>query len=631
MPGILNEARYGVRTLRREPGFALVAMLTIALGVGATTTLFSVAYGVLLKPLPWPDADGLVRVTETREGRPGRIRGTVSNGTYLAWADRPSTIEDIAGWSTQTRTLTAAAGEPERVQSPAVTASLFTMLKTRPLLGRAFERNEGARGQRGVAVLSYGLWQSRFGGQPNVVGESIELDGQPYTIVGVMPRDFAFPDREARLWTAWMVPPVRGEGNTTSGTIFRAIVRLRPGVTAAQAAAEATARGRTATDMGMTALALFGSRGSVDVSVGSFAESLTAEVRPAIVVLLVAVGLLLLTATANTASLQLARATARRHELAIRAAIGAGARQIARQLLVESSIVGLSGGVAGIAFAVGVNRILPSILPADFPRMDAVAIDGRMILFALAVSLAVSAACAVLPALHARRQNLVAVLAESGATPSGGGLRSNSARARALIMFGQIAAACVLLVGAALLGRSFVALLHADRGYDPENLLTARIVVPSAYSPERRLQFTDALLTHLRAIPGVTAAAAGNSLPFVTSGGFSAWTMPSPRDPGILIDVQAIQRIVTPDYFQALRLRVSNGRALAETDREGAPAVVVVNRSFARAYLGDHPVGTRLPAPRGGSAGFRFRDAQADAEVVGVVEDMRQESVDAPT
>jgi putative ABC transport system permease protein len=628
MRSLITEARFGVRLLRREPGFALVAVLTIALGVGATTTLFSVAYGVLLKPLPWAAGDGLMRVTETRQGRTGRIRGTVSNGTYLAWAEQPETIEDIGGWLTQTRTLTGA-GEPERLQCPAVTASLLAVLRARPLLGRSFERGEGARGQRGVALLSFGVWQSRFGGRTDVVGQSLELDSVPYTIVGVMPHDFAFPDREARLWTAWTVPPVRGEGNSISGTIFRAIVRLRHGATAAQAAAEATARGRSAEDMGMTALALFGSRGPVDIAVGSLADSLTAEVKPAIVVLLVAVGLLLVTATANVASLQLARATARRHEFAIRAAIGAGAGRLTRQLLVETSLIGLCGGAAGVGFAAAMNRALPSILPADFPRLDAIGIDWRMMLFALVVSLGVSAACALLPALHARRANLVAVLAESGTTPSGGGLRSRTAGARTLIMAGQIAVACVLLVGAALLGRSFVALLHADRGYDPENLLTARVIVPPAYSPERRLQLIDALLARLRALPGVMHAAGGNSLPFVTMGGFSAWTMPSLRNIGAQVDVQAIQRIVTPEYFSAMRLRVVEGRALSSVDTESGQPVVVVNRSFARAYLPDHPVGTRLSRPKSASAGFRFRQ-QTDAEVVGVVDDVRQESVEAP-
>jgi predicted permease len=339
---------------------------------------------------------------------------------------------------------------------------------------------------------------------------------------------------------------------------------------------------------------------------------------------------LLATATANVASLQLARATTRRHEIAIRAAIGAGAARLTRQLLMESVIVAAAGGAAGLLLAVGLNRALPSVLPADFPRLDAVTIDGRVVLFGLVLSAATSVACAMMPALQARRVNLVEWLSEGGGTPSGLGMRSRTARARTLIIAGQLAVACVLLVGAGLLARSFVALLHADRGYNPINLLTARIPLPPAYPTERRTQLVDALLIRLRATAGITHAAAGNALPFVSMGGFSAFTMPSLRNPGTQIDVQATQRIVTPDYFKALGLRIVEGRALAETDTATTPPVLVVSRSFARAYLTDRPVGTHIPRPRGNSAGFRFRDQQADWEVVGIVEDMRQDAVDAP-
>jgi putative ABC transport system permease protein len=630
MQDIWQDARYGLRLLKREPGFALVAALTIALGIGATTTLFGVANGVLLKPLPWPNASSLMSVTETRDGRTGRVRGTVSNGTFLAWQDRqPATIDGLAGWLTQTQTLTGV-GDPERLHVIPATPSLFTLLDAHPLLGRLFDAREGARGQEGVVLLSFGLWQTAFGGRKDVVGGRVQLDGKPFTIVGVMPREFAFPDRETRAWTAWSVPPVHGEGNSLQGTIFRSIARLRRGVTPAQASAEATAAAHGGPDMGVVALALFGSKAPADVTVTPLADALTAEVKPAILVMLVAVALLLATATANVASLQLARSTTRRQELAIRAAIGAGGGRLARQLLIESAMLGLAGGAAGLALAVALNRALPSMLPADFPRLDAVTIDGRVLLFGFLMTMATSVACSLMPVLHARRIDLAASLAERDNAPSGGGLRSRTARARVLIMGGQVAVACVLLVGAALLARSFVALLHADRGYDPVNLLTARVPMPADYPPERRIQLVEALQTRLRALPGVTRAAAGNALPFVSSGGFSAFTMPSLRNPGTQVDVQAIQRIVTPEYFKALGMRVVEGRALADTDNANAPPVLVVNRSFARTYLTDRPVGQRIPRPSSGSAGLRFRVAEVDWEVVGVVEDLRQESVEAP-
>jgi predicted permease len=382
--------------------------------------------------------------------------------------------------------------------------------------------------------------------------------------------------------------------------------------------------------MGIVALALFGSKAPADVVVTPLAAALTADVKPAILVMLVAVALLLVTATANVASLQLARAITRRHELAIRAAIGAGAGRLTRQLLIESALLGLAGGAAGLALALAMSRAMPWMLPADFPRLEAVSIDARVMLFSLAATVVTCVACAVMPAMHARRIDLSASLAERGNVPSGAGTRSSAARARTLIMGGQVAVACVLMVGAALLARSFVALLHADRGYDPVNLLTARIPVPADYAPERRTQLVDALQTRLRALPGVSRVGAGNSLPFVSAGGFSAFTMPSLRNPGTDVDVQAIQRVVTPGYFKTLGVHVVEGRALADTDTANAPPVLVVNRSFARTYLIDRPIGQRIPRPRSGSAGLRFRSTDVDWEVVGVVDDIRQDSVEAP-
>jgi putative ABC transport system permease protein len=584
---------------------------------------------VLLKPLPWPEADRLVRVTETRDGRTGRVRGTVMNGTFVAWADHPGTIDALAGWMRQTRTMTVRGrGEPSRVPVVPLTPGAFAMLSARPLLGRLFAADEGARGAPGVALLSYGLWQEQFGGRPEVVGEAVQLDDQPYTIVGVMARAFAFPDREARLWTAWTVPGVIGDQGAQVGVIFSAMARLRHGATLAQAAAEATARARAAPDSALVAMALFGAKGPIDVRVTPAREALTADVRPAILVLLAAVALLLVTATANVASLQLARATTRRRELAVRASLGAGQSRLIRQLLVESAIVGLSGGVAGFALAAALLHILPSVLPVDFPRLDAVTVDMRVLAFAFALSLVTSVGCGMIPAWHTRRLNLVETLAEDGAAPVGGTMRLSIARTRAFIMAGQVAVACALLVGAALLTRSFVALMRADRGYDPVNVLTARLPLPNGYAGERRSQLLDTLIERLRVVPGITHAAYSTALPFVSAGGFAAFTMRSPRNPGVEMDVQATARTVSPEYFAAMRLRLVAGRTLSVADTSLSPPAIVVNLSFARKYLGDHPIGFHIPQ-RGPRAGFRFRDSRTDWEVVGVVDDMRQDSVDA--
>jgi putative ABC transport system permease protein len=589
--------------------------------------LFSVAYGVLLKPLPWPDAERLVRVTETRQGRTGRVAGTVTNATFLAWREQPSTIEGLGGWRTLTSTLTGA-GDPLRVPIISTTPSLFPILKAGPLIGRLFRDGEGASDQPAVVILSYGLWQERFAGRLDIIGDVVRLDDRPHTIVGIMPRAFAFPDREARAWTPYDIPPVGKPAS--AGAIFRALARLREGATPAQASAEATSRARGAPDMGVLATALFGAVGPIDVSITPELEAITADVRPAILILLAAVALLLLTATANVASLQLSRATTRKREMAVRAAIGAGQGRIVRQLLIENAIVGVGGGVAGLALAAGLLRLLPSLLPAGFPRLDAVVIDRRALVFALAVSVIASVACGLLPAWYTRRMNLVETLSEDGGAPIGGTMRSPMARTRGLIMAGQVAIACVLLIGGALLTRSVLSLIRADRGYDPVNVLTARLPLPPGYPAERRAQLLETLTGRLGAVPGVTHVAYSTGLPFVSNGALSAFRIRSPLNANLEVDAQAALRIVSTDYFPAMRLRLVAGRAVSDADTATTPPAIVVNQTFARQYLGQHAIGFRIPqrGPRAGAV--IFSDKNADWEVVGVVDDMRQDSVQAP-
>ena len=610
LSSLAHDVRYAGRLFRRQPRFTLLVGLTMALGIGASTLLFSVIYGVLMRPLPWPHADRLVLLKETRGGNPPRFN-SFSNAAYHAWREDPATLETIAGWSQRTATL-ADAGEPERIRVTTASASLFQVLGARPLIGSLFvEKDEFADG---VVVLSESLWQQRYGADPRVLGRIVRLDGQARRVVGVLPDDLAYPDRVTRAWVPLRITPTSGD----SLSMFDAIARLRPGVTAAQAASEGTARGRHAPDTGLTTMAIFGGRGPIEISATPLRAALTADVRRPLVILLIAVGLLLFTATANVASLQLARATTRYREMAIRAALGAGSTRVARQLLVENLLLGLAGGGAGLLLAWFLHRLMPSVLPADFPRANDLSIDSTVVLFALLISITTSGVFGLLPALRVRRLDLVMSLTEGGTSPVGAGGRSRAAQARLLIMAVQVAIACVLLVGASLLGRSFLALVTADRGYDPSGILTARLsLAPSVYTPERRYALVDRILARLAAMPAVTGAALTSELPLTPGGSTSAFTLRSRHVEGGITTVQASPRIVSPQTFAVMGMRVIAGRGFSESDTEAAPPVVVVNRAFARRYLGDAALGAKLPM------GLGYQSDDAEATVIGVIDDVR--------
>lgn len=610
--GIGHDLRYGVRPFRRQAGFTFLVVCTMALGIGATTTLFSLTYGVLMKPLPWPAGDRIVLLEETRGGHTPRF-GAFSNAAYLAWREEAATLEGIAAWSARTVTLEGA-GDPQRVRLTTATASLFPVLGVRPLIGTLFDETHEATGGSSVVVLSESLWKQRFGGDPAVLGRVVQLDGQPHSITGVLPDGWSYPDRQTLAWIPFRVNPATG----SSLSMVNAIARLRPDATAAQAAAEGTARGRAvplSTHMDMTVRAIFGGDGPLQVSARPLREALTADVRGPLVLLLVAVTLLLATATANVAGLQLARATARRREMAIRAALGAGTPRVTRQLLIESLLTGLTGGAAGLFLAALLHRVMPSMLPTDFPRLEGVGVDAVVVIFALVVSVLASVAFGVLPALRARRLNLVESLSEDGTAPSGGGSRTRTARLRSAIMAGQVAVACVLLVGASLLGRSFLALVNADRGFDPANVLTARLQLPGfAYAPERRAELVDAILERLRSTPGVTAATYTDGPPLGVYGGSAFWINDR--------QVQAASRTVVPGYFAAMGMRFVGGRDFTGDDVASSRPVFIVNRTFARQYLSGSPVGERV---RGW-----VRDKYPHWQIIGVVEDVRHRGVTEP-
>jgi putative ABC transport system permease protein len=606
--GTVRDFRYAARLLRRQPRFTLLAAVTMALGIGATATLFSVTYGVLIKPLPWPGGDRLVVLKETRGGSPPRFN-SFTNAAYLAWAQNPTTIESIAAWSQRTVTISGR-GDPDRIRVTVASPSVFGVLNIRPLIGSLFEEKD-AVDHPSVIVLSEGLWRQRFAGDERVLGQILKLDGEPYAIVGVISDALTFPNPTSRAWIPFRVHPA--EGNYLS--MFNAIARLRPGGTVAQAASEGTARGRFVADTGMTTMAIFGGNGPVAISATSLKDALTADIRQPLVVLLAAVVLLLLTATANVAGLHLARAETRRREMAIRAALGAGSARVIRQLLAESLLLGAAGSAAGVLLAWLLHQLLPAVLPVDFPRAEGITFDATVILFTVMLSLVASMVFGLLPAVRVRRLNLVAALSEDGTAPTGASLVTRGGRARIAIMVGQVAIACVLLVGASLLGRSFFLLLNADRGYDPSGILTARVSLPaSMYSAERRYEIVHAILDRLATIPTITDAAFTSELPLTAGGSTSAFTLQRPGGP---IKVQASPRVASARVFPALGMRIVAGRGFNESDTESAPPVVVVNRAFARRYLDDRAVGSKVPM------GVGYQDSDVEATVVGVVDDVR--------
>lgn len=623
---LIPDVRYALRLLRRQPGFAALVVLTMALGIGATTVLASVAYGVLLKPLPWRDADHLVRLYESRQGSTHRFAPLMTNGTYLAWRDQHTTIDDMAAWSGSSAVLTGA-GTAERIRTAAITPNLLSVLGVGPVIGHAFDDGDELPGHTPTALLSYGMWQRRFGGRADVVGRTVTLDGKTSTIVGVMPRTFVFPDDDTRVWTPFYIEPTTVSGQKGySLSLFNAVARLRPGVTPRQAAAEGTTRGNSVpqTQNGkVTAMAVFGSDGPVEVTVTPMLDAITGEVKPAILIFLAAVALLLLTATANVASLQLARATARKRELAIRAALGAGARRLMRQTLVENMLLGVAGGIAGLALAAWMQHALPALLPADFPRVDDLTLDVRVQVFAVALSLLAGIGFGLFPAWQARRADLVSSLKDDAQAPVGAGFRSPTARARAIIMTGQVAIACVLLLGAALMIRSFNRMMHANVGFEVGNVLTARIALPDAsYSAARREQTLNALVDRLQQVPGVQHAAYTLTLPFVPGEMLSSF--PLKKRDGTTVQVQTGMHLVSADYFAALGQRIVEGRGFTRADLSHTGTVAIVNLAFARRYLDGRALGAHLPGvkdPKG---------VRVPKEIIGVADDTARHAITDP-
>ena len=613
MDHLRQDLLYALRRLVKAPAFTVVAVVTLALGIGANTAIFSVVNGVLLKPLPYPESERLVGVYHTANGR----RAVMSGPNFTDVARTATSFENAAAISTGRMILTGQ-GEPIRIPVANVSASLFNVLRVRPILGRTFNADENTPGRTSIVVLSYGLWQQRFGGDPDVVGRRIQLDGVSREVVGVMPQGFSYPaDRQA-----WL--PVEYDQNFVTrqrGAWYLDVVaRLKPGVTTQQSATEVETIGRNLAreypdadaEIGMTTYPL--------------REAMVGDIRRAVFVLLGAVGFVLLIACANVANLLLARAAAREPEMAVRTALGAGRGRLVRQLLTESIILALVGAAFGLLLAVWGVEFLTSLKPQGIPRLDNIRIDGAVVLFTMAIAVVTGVLFGVAPAFTATR-GLTASLKEGG---RGAVTARGGARLRGALVVAELALAVMLLAGAGLLMRSFIKLQAVDPGFRPEQALTFELTLPEARYKEdpQIISFFDRLLPRLRALPGVRAAAAVMGLPlsgmdFVIS--FEVEGRP-PVPPSQRPAMQV--RVATPDYFSTIGIPLKRGRGFSDDDRQGTTPVVLITETAARMFFpNEDPIGKTIKLGWGRGGGARRR---AGGEVVGIVGDVKEAGLDEP-
>ncbi len=602
MDTLLQDLRYALRTLRRHPGFATVVVLTLAIGIGANTAIFSVINGVLLRPLPYREPDQLVMLWTML---PNFGREASSLPDFRDWRDQNTSFGDVAASVTSDLAVTGE-GEPERVPTASVTANFFRTLGVAPGHGRAFSPEEEVPDSR-VVIVSHGFWRERLGGRASVLGESIRLSGIPYTIVGIAPEGFRFGE-DVRLW----VPLNTANPNAGRRSDFLTVIaRLKPGISIERAQA----------DLGAIMVRLgeqyANSNLGVKAQVISLQEQFVGDIRLALLVFMAAVGLVLLIACANVANLMLARAAVREREMAVRAALGAGRGRLIRQTLTESVVLSLAGAVVGILLAIWAVAALRHAPAGNLPRVEAIAVDGRALAFTLTVSLAIGVLFGLAPALRLAATALGGTLAGGARAVTGGtGLRE----LRGILVLAEVALAVLLLVGAGLLIRSFDHLQRVDVGVQPEGVLTAFLVAPAVKYPEMShvTAFYDRLTEELRRAPGVRDVALINNPPVSGGAGYSTFAVdgrpnPAPGEPSP--DAQPYR--ATPEFFRALSIPVIRGRAFTAEDREGAVRVAAINQTMARKhFLGEDPLGRRLST-----------NGQDWYTIVGIVGDTRQEGV----
>jgi putative ABC transport system permease protein len=612
----LQDLRYAARTLKKSPLFACIAIFTLALGIGANTAIFSVVNELLLRPLPYRDAERLVMLWEVSPE--GRHQNTTSRANFRGWREQSTSFEGMAAFSDQRLNLTGV-GDPEEVSVQFATPELFRVLGVEPILGRSITEEDARAGMPDVAVLGYGLWQRRFGGDPHVVGKSITLHGSPFTVVGVLPQGFQWhigkrsgTTRPAEIWTLLSMPT---EGVGARGRFLSVVARLKPGASLEQAQAEMkTIHARLEQDAPRF-------NKGFGAEVIPLREQFVGNVRPALLILLGAVAFVLLIACANVANLLLSRAAAREKEMALRAALGASRGRIVRQLLTESLLLALLGSVLGLAVAWWGIGALTAISPRDLVNLQGVGINLPVLAWTLGISLLTGIIFGIAPALEAMRVNVNDALKDGG--KGSGGQGSRSSRLRNAFVVAEVALALMLLASAGLLVKSFARLQKIDTGFNTENVLTMVVPLPTGkYEEDRQVvAFFREATERIRALPGVRDVGMVNFLPLYgglgSATGFTIEGRPAPP-PGEELGTNV--RVSDAGYFKTMGIPLLRGRNFTEVEDREARHVVLVSESFAQRYFpGEDPLGTRITV--------EMAEKPVPTEIVGIVGDVRYDSL----
>jgi putative ABC transport system permease protein len=601
MQTLLQDLRYGARLLLAQPGFTLIIVFTLALGIGANTTIFSVVNAVLLRPLPYKEPDRLMTIWESFRNVPG-VQNPVAPSNFIDWRNQNQSFEEMVPFSSGPVSLTEA-GEPEKAIAVYTSDSFLHLLGVEALIGRAFTAGEITHpGEIKVVVISSGLWQRRFGGEPGVIGKVVKIDGNPVTIIGVMPPSFQYPTNAIDLWVPTMMSPqVSG---TRQAHYLRVLGRLKPGVTVQQARADLEAIAARLSVQYPDSNRLIGA------SINPLHDQLVGDMRLALLMLLAATGLVLLIACVNVANLLLARAGGRHTEIAVRLALGASRWRIVRQILTESALLAVIGGLTGLLLAWWSVPALVALTPASIAQAKSASLDARVLAFALAASLLTALVFGLVPALQATKPDLHEALKEGSRKTSGTG----RGLARSALVIAEISMALVLLVGGGLLIRSFSRLSNVEPGFRPAHLLTLEVLPPyTKYGDTNsRAAFYDQLLERVGALPGVEAAAVVTSLP--TKGDLGDMTYITEQKGPIKV-VVAVPRAISRGYFHTLGAPLVAGREFNAQDTPQVPGVAIINEATARwAWPGEDPIGKRM------KMGV---ETMPWLTVVGVVKDMR--------